>query len=150
MSYVSDPAGIGVGENFGPRNIGGTVGKMASGGGPERDLFYHVTAETIDYPTSIDIIEDYYVLTNMLVEVTEAFAANSTVDISLDSGAGLTSPVDLATLGVTDIGAAALAADTTLANVSGTGSIPAALVLDSNATASATGDVRVVLTYKRI
>jgi hypothetical protein len=140
MSYEADPAGLGVGKSYGPREVGGIDGEVAL-----KDMegykSFQVTAGTSDDTYETTILQNYLVK-SIVLNVKEAYAASSTADFSIDGGAGLTTDLDLATEGVTEI------TDLTgLANTSGSGPVDLALTLDANAKGSATGDVEITVKY---
>lgn len=140
MSYETDPAGLGVGKTYGARALGAVKGEIWEGG-VEGSKVFHVTAETSDnvYET---IINADYLIKSIVLNVKEAFAASSTADLSIDAGAGLTTDLNLAVAGVSEITNL-----TGLANTSGSGPVDLALSLNANALASATGDVEITVKY---
>ena len=146
MGYESDPAGIGVPRDYGAKSLGGAAGELHDASGESKRMIFDVTIEAIDYPYSREIDGDLYYLEEMSVEITDAFDTGATLNISVDSGAGVTTavPLDNAGIVVRD-----LAADTTLANQTGSSGVDLELSLNSLATASSDGDARVVVKYKR-
>lgn len=139
MSYESGTNGLGVGQYYGaeglshrghPKDLGNEASKN-----------FAVNSGTSSNPLEV-VINSPYILKEIVLNVKEAFAATSTADLSVDGGAGLTTDLDLATVGVTRI------SDLTgLANTSGQGPVDLAVVLDATAQGSATGDVEVIVKY---
>lgn len=138
MAY-EDSAGLGVGKVYGAKALGGIDGDVYTSGMKGTKVF-QLTAETIDdvYDT---IINSDYLVTGLVLNVKEAFAASSTADLSIDGGAGLTTDLNLVTLGVSS------PALTGLANTSGSGPVEVVLTPNANALASATGDAELIVQY---
>lgn len=143
MAYEADYAGIGVGKTFGAKSIGGSEGSLRTAG-KEFQLQFEVTAETVDLPYEAYILHDY-IITELTLYVKEAFGAGATAQLSVDGGAGLTTALDLNTLGVSK------PALTGLGNVSGSGPTTAVLdVSDAETQAATAGHAELVVTYERI
>lgn len=143
MSYESDPAGLGVGKNYGTRGLGGVDGSVRTSG-RENELVFEFSAETVDDTYISKILQDYLV-TELTLYVSEAFGTGATADLSIDGGAGLTTVLDLNTTGVSK------PATTGLGNLSGTGPVDVALDLSDAETQAATaGKASLVVTYERI
>lgn len=143
MAYEADYAGIGVGKTWGVKSIGGVAGSVRTAG-KEVELTFEFEHGTVDQPYSIEILQDYLV-TELTLYVEEAFGTGATADISIEGGAGLTTDLDLNTVGVSK------PALTGLANTSGTG--PATLTLDlsdAETQAATAGRATLVVTYERI
>lgn len=143
MAYEADYAGFGVGKTWGVKAIGGVAGSVRTAG-KEAQLTFEFQHDTVDQPYSVPILQDY-LITELTLYVEEAFGAGATADISVDGGAGLTTDLDLNTVGVSK------PALTGLANTSGTG--PATVTLDLSDTetqAASTGRATLVVTYERI
>lgn len=140
MSYETNPAGLGVGKTYGPKSTGGIEGQPKTAGFT-KELSFEFTAGTSGEVYESIVIQDYYLVTGLTLEVDEAFAATSTADLSIDGGAGLTTDLDLATLGIS---APAL---TGLANTAGAGPVDVVLTLNAAALASATGKGKLVVKY---
>ena len=149
MSYASDPAGLGVGQAYGPRVRGGGSGELAALAGDEKQIVFDVTAATSGFPLEKYIEAENYYLKEMVVELNTDFAAGSTLNISVDSGAGVTSAVAIDSLGAV-MAVKALATDTTLANKVGSGPKILEISLNSLASASTVGDAKVAVVYKRL
>lgn len=143
MAYEADYAGIGVGKTWGVKAIGGVAGSVRTAG-KEAQLTFEFQHDTVDQPYSVPILQDY-LITELTLYVEEAFGAGATADISVDGGAGLTTDLNLNTVGVSK------PALTGLANTSGTG--PATVTLDlsdAETQAATTGRATLVVTYERI
>lgn len=144
-TYVANPAGLGVGKRYGPLNRGGVVG-VYRGEGSTREFIFELGAgePASGRVMTIPMVANY-VITNIWVEVEEAFAASSTANLSVNGGAGLTTPISLAT--AVPLTSVAL---TGLANTSGTTDITIVLTANANALASSTGKARVLVVWKAI
>ena len=140
MSYETNPAGLGVGKTYGPKAVGGLEGQPKTSGF-SKEIVFEFTAGAADEVLESIIIQDYYLVTGLTLEVDEAFAASSTANMSIDGGAGLTTALALATAGIS---APAL---TGLAKASGAGPVDVVLTLNANAKASAAGKGRLVVKY---
>jgi len=140
MSYESGTNGIGVGQYFGARSLGGTRGAPKDLGNEAAKTFQVTSGTSGDLYEAV--VNSPYIVKEVLLNVKEAFAASSTANLSIDGGAGLTADLDLATAGVSSI------TDLSgLANTSGQGPVDLALVLDATAKGSATGDAEVIVKY---
>lgn len=143
MSYESNPSGIGVGKSFGERGLGGVDGSVKTAG-KEAQIVFDFTAATKTDAYSAPILAGY-IVTGLTLSVEEAFGSGATADLSIDGGAGLTTDLDLNTVGVSK------PALTGLANTSGTGPVDVVLDLSDAQVQSATaGKATVVVTYERI
>lgn len=143
MAYEADYAGIGVGKTWGVKAIGGVAGSVRTAG-KEAQLTFEFQHDTVDQPYSVAVPHDYLV-TELTLYVEEAFGAGATADISIDGGAGLTTDLDLNTVGVSKPSTAGLG------NLSG--SKPATFTLDlsdAQTQAAETGRATLVVTYERI
>lgn len=143
MSYEADYAGIGVGKTWGVKAIGGVAGSVRTAG-KEVELTFEFQHDTVDQPYSVPILQDY-LITELTLYVEESFGTGATADISVEGGAGLTTDLDLNTVGVSK------PALTGLANTSGSG--PATVTLDlsdAETQAAETGRATLVVTYERI
>lgn len=143
MAFESNYAGIGVGKTFGVRDTGGVNGQVRTAG-KEVQLTFEVTAATVGDVYSSTILNDY-IVTGLLLNVEEGFGSGATADISIDGGAGLTTDLNLNTVGLTK------PALTGLANTSGSGPVDVVLDLSDVETQAATaGKATLVVTYERI
>lgn len=143
MAFEQDYAGIGVGKTWGVKGLGGVDGQVKSFG-KEVQVTFEVTSDTLTDVYSAVILNDY-VITDLLLNVEEAFGAGATADISVNGGAGLTTDLDLNTLGVSK------PALTGLGNTSGSGPVNIVLDLsDTETQAATTGKFSLVVTYERI
>ncbi len=141
-TYVANPAGIGVGKRYGPLNRGGVTG-VYRGEGSNREFIFELGAgePLTGKPVTIPVVAGY-VIAAIWVEVETAFAASSTANLSINGGAGLTTPIALsAPLPLTSV------ALTGLANTSGTTDVNIVLTGNANAIASATGKARVLVPW---
>ena len=132
------------GKTYGSRGVGDVSGRLKTYGDTV-ELVYEITSDTsaTGYYTQI-IGDNEYLVDELVLEVSEAFDAASTANISIDGGAGLTTPLDLATQGISK------PALTGLANTAGQG--PVEIVFSPNATtqASAAGKAELVVKYRRV
>lgn len=135
---------VDIGKTYGPRFVGDVRGVVKTEGN-KNEVTYEFTAGTTDAPYTYTL-PPFYLIQSITLEVEEAFAASSEADITVDGGAGLTTPMDLTAKTVEDVPLTGLA--NTAGDDSAT-SFPLNLVLDANAKASATGKARVVVQYFR-
>lgn len=140
MAYESNPAGLGVGKEYGAKSLGGIRGEVYTSG-MEKTLSFQVNSDTADALYEA-VINCDYLIKEIVLNVKEAFAASSTADFSIDGGAGLTTDLDLATAGISSITTL-----TGLANTSGSGPVDIALSLSAQALASASGDAEITVKY---
>lgn len=140
MSYETNPAGLGVGKTYGPKAVGGLEGQPKTSGF-SKEIVFEFTAGAADEVLESIIIQDYYLVTGLTLEVDEAFAASSTANLSIDGGDGLTTALALASAGIS---APAL---TGLEGASGAGPVDVVLALNATAKGSATGKGRLVVKY---
>ena len=143
-TYQSNYAGTGVGKRFGPLNPGGVGGEYKTFGG-NREMIFEVTAgETASSSFTVPIFGNFRIET-IYYEVETAFAASSTANLSVNGGAGLTTPIPLSTTGpITNVALTGLANTAVIANSTVVFSV------NANAIASATGKARVYVQYKSI
>lgn len=144
-TYSADPAGLGVGKRYGPLNRGGVVGVYRGDGSTREFIFELGAGEPLTGKVVTIPLVANYLITAIYVEVETAFAASSTANLSINAGAGLTTPISLAT--AVPLTSVAL---TGLANTSGTGDVTITLTGNANAIASATGKARVLVAWKAI
>jgi hypothetical protein len=140
MSYQSNPAGLGVGKTYGARAIGGVDGEVRTSG-MTKQVVLQLTAATIKDVYKSKIIHDGYLVNKITLDVEDSFAASSTLNFSIDGGVGLTTPLDLATAGITQ------PALTGLTKTAGAGPIDVVFTPNANALASAVGKVKLVIDY---
>lgn len=145
MGYESDPSGIGVAQEYGPRDIGDVNGAYKNYGTDQEKVF-EFTSKTSEGATTA--IKRYaanlpanYRVDGIELVVTEVFASSSTVDIEVGAGASLTTNPILTALGRVTVSLAGLG------NVTSTDSEEVVMILNSNAIASATGHAKLVLKY---
>ena len=137
------PAGAtAIGATYGARFIGNGKG-ITKSEGIYNEATFHVTAETSEYPYVITVLGDY-IVDQLTLNVSEAFAVSSTANISIDGGAGLTTALPLATKAITS------PVLTGLAKTSGSGPINIVLTPNANALASAAGAATLVVRYRRV
>lgn len=140
MSYESGTNGLGVGQYYGPRALGGTRGAPKDLGYEAAKTFQVTSGTAGDLYEAV--VNSSYVVKEITLNVKEAFAATSSANLSINGGAGLTTPLSLATAGVSSITSFA-----GLANTSGQGPVDLALALDAAAKGSATGDAEIIVQY---
>jgi hypothetical protein len=148
MGYETDPAGIGVPKTYGPRDIGDVNGIIKTEGGTN-EIVYQITHGTSEGADATDqryvvTLPVNYRVTEIYAVITEAFASSSTADFSIGGGAGMTTDVNLTTLGNTNY------VLTGLANTTSTTSKDIVVILNANALASATGEVKLVVKYEAL
>jgi len=143
MSYESNAAGIGVGKTYGTRASGGIDGQVKTFG-KEVQATFEFSAGTVTDVYSIGVLHPY-IVTGLTLYVSEAFGTGATADLSIDGGNGLTTDLNLNTLGVTK------PALTGLTKLTGAGGIQIVLDLSDAQTQAATvGKASLVVTYERI
>lgn len=144
MPYVTNPAGIGVGKRYGPRRVGGLTG-VHRGDGINREIVIELKAGELAnnaFPFT-KVLQENYLVDAIYVEVEEAFATGSTVNLSIEGGDPLTTAISLATaVPVTSV------ALTGLENTSATAEALLRAVFSAQALASGTGKARVLVNYK--
>ena len=127
------------GKTYGPRDVGDVSGKYKTFGETHEMVFELSPGALTNIPAKI--LSGEYLVDGLSLSVDTAFAAG-TANLSIDGGAGLTTPLDLTTQGLTDV------ALTGLANVSGTG--PVDVVLTAAGVTGSAGHATVVVKYKRV
>ena len=128
---------------YGTRPVGAASGRLNTLGAVQQAVF-DIDKDTITDPLKVKL-PPRYLVTGLFLEVEEAFAAGAAANISINSGAGLTTALDLAVLGQT---APAL---TGLANTAGGDTaVDAVVTPDAEALASTTGKARLVVEYRRV
>jgi hypothetical protein len=140
MSYQSNPAGLGVGKTYGAKAVGGVDGEVRTSG-MTKQIVLQLTAGSIADSYKSKIIHDGYIVTKLTLDVEDVFAAGSTLDFSIDGGAGLTTDLDLAVAGVTQ------PALTGLTKTSGSGPVEVVFTPDADALASSVGKAKLVVEY---
>lgn len=144
-TYVANPAGLGVGKRFGPLFAGGISGTY-QGEGSQREIIVELAA--FETPTGAPLtvqVPDNYLVESIHLEVETAFAASSTINLSIKGGAALTTPMSLAAQS-----ALVNVALTGLANQSSTTGGSIVFTPNANAIASTTGKARILLRYRAI
>ena len=84
MTWQSNPAGLGVGKNYGTFNVGGSKGRNSTLGATQ-ELVFEVTAEeyTRDY---VGKLLPQWLIEEVIVEVREAFNGSATLALDLNGG----------------------------------------------------------------
>ncbi len=144
-TYETNPAGLGIGKRYGALNRGGVSG-VYRGEGSNREFIFELGAKEplTGKVVTLPVVAGY-VVTAIWVEVEEAFAASSTVNLSINGGVALTTPISLAT--IVPLTSVAL---TGLTNLSGTTTVNIVLTGNANAIASGTGKARVLVAWKAV
>lgn len=145
-TYEADPAGLGVGKRYGARGIGGVAG-VYRGDGAEREYIWEFTAgEVLNGAASLSLIlPAFYRVESIYYEVEEAFATDAEVNVSIDGGATLTTPIPLdAVAAITSAGL------TGLANVTSTTNEPITVSGNTEAVESGTGKARIMVRFKAV
>lgn len=131
-----------IGKTYGPR-FTGDINGVTKTEGIYNEVTFEVSAETTDQPYEVTVLGSY-IVDQLTLNVSEAFAASSTANISIDGGNGLTTALPLATAAITS------PVLTGATKTSGTGPIKIVLTPNANAKASATGRATLVVRYRRV
>jgi hypothetical protein len=144
-SYSSNPAGLGVGKRYGQLFAGGMSGHYR-GDGAEREIIVEIAAfETPTGGPMTVAVPDNYLIDAIWLEVETAFAASSTINLSVKGGAALTTPMNLAVQAPL-----AVIALTGLANLSSTTGGNIVFTPNANAIASTVGKARILVRYRAV
>jgi len=144
-NYETNPAGLGIGQRYGRRDVGGVSGTFPFEGSQREAVFELKSGEPLTgLPMTVNLPANYLV-EEVYLEVEEAFAASSTANISINGGVGLTTALVLSTAAA--LGQKAIAG---LANLSGTAAVNIVLTGNAASVASATGQARVVVRFKAV
>lgn len=144
-TYESNPAGLGVGQRYGARTVGGVNGSFVHNDS-QRQVVYDLSAKEpmVGVPMTAGL-DGGYLVESIYVEVEAAFAASSTANLSINGGAGLSTAISLSS--ATPLASRVL---TGLANLSGVNDVNIVLTGNAAAIASSTGKARVVVQYKAV
>jgi hypothetical protein len=130
-TYETDPAGLGVGKRYGPLSLGGSGGVTCGANGEFRYVV-EVSAEEIAANPSVElrIPASYGVITDVRLEVEEAFPATDDIDVEYNSVSILSAAMAADTVGVVTgalaVSPTVVAADTPITiDVSGIAANPA-------------------------
>lgn len=141
MSY-ENTSGIGVGKTFGPRTTGAINGEVKTAG-KEVQVTFDISAGTTGDEYKVNVLKDY-VITGLTLYVTEPFGSGATANLSVNSGAGLSTALNLNTTGISK------PALSGLGNVSGTGGEIVLDLSDAQTQSATEGEASVIVTYERI
>jgi len=146
MTYVSDPAGLGVGKRYGPLNLGGVQGAM-KGEGAYVDAIFEVTFDELDASgAQVLNLPAYAQIVEVTAEVEEVFGTGDTLDIKLDGTTVLgVTKIAVSALGVVLGGLSATAADYTVGAAAEELTIDVTLI---DAGTPETGKVKVLVRYR--
>jgi len=146
MTYVSDPAGLGVGKRYGPLNLGGVQGAM-KGEGAYVDAIFEVTFDELDASgAQVLNLPAYAQIVEVTAEVEEVFGTGDTLDIKLDGTTVLgVTKIAVSALGVILGGLSATAADYTVGAAAAELTIDVTLI---DAGTPETGKVKVLVRYR--
>lgn len=111
MAYDSDPAGLGVGKHYGVRQVGDVAGVIGGVNGVETAVFQLKAGDIAFLESQSVIVPPYSMVREVVVEVSEAFAASSTIDMDLGGVSILTAAADLTVVGVSSETLTATAGD---------------------------------------
>jgi hypothetical protein len=143
-NYESNPAGIGVGKRYGGRYIGGATGVLKTDGS-DVDITVILGHDELNGPLNYKL-PAFCEIVGCFVAVEEAFAASSTVNFKVGSGGtAITTPVDLATAGILEVGLTGLAPTKT-----GATSEDLVVTPDAAALASTVGKAKLVIKARRV
>lgn len=147
MSFEQNPAGLGVGKNFGARQAGNNTGVIGGVDGIITAEFQLKAGENLNQVLTQSVkVPAYSLVKEVIVKVEEAFAASSTVDATLDGTTVLTAAASLAALGVDTP-----ALSGTPANLeTGADGADLKVVVDANGLASGAGFASVAVRYTTI
>jgi len=145
-NYESNPAGLGVGQRYGPRTVGGVNGSFVQNDSQRQVVFDLQAGEPLTGTPMTAPLPANYLVEKIYLEVETAFAATSGANVSIGGGAALTTELPLATaIAMTDIGTL-----TGLGNLSGLTAVNIVLTGDAASIASAAGKARVIVQYKAV
>ncbi len=143
--YESNPAGLGVGQRYGARTVGGVNGSFVQNDSQRQVVFDLAANEPMAGVPMTAELRSGYLIEEIYLEVETAFAATSTANLSINGGAGLSTAISL--VNVLPLTTIAL---TGLANLSATSTVNIVLTGSASAQASPTGKARVVVRYKEV
>jgi hypothetical protein len=137
MPWQNNPAGLGVGKNYGTFNTGGSKGRLNAYGSTQ-EIVFEVTAEEFsrDYVASLF---PNYLIEEVVLEVTQAFNGSATLALRLNN-AGTNLNLTPLTVGKTKPSLAS----TSLLNATGTTAGSLAVVKGGTPT---TGRARITVRY---
>ena len=140
MSYENS-AGLGVGQNYGVRTLGGGAGKLRTAG-KEVQVTFEYGFDNMDQPFEVVLPKGARVIGADL-QVDEAFAASSDATVAINGGVGIVADLSSITSEAISVG--------TLTNnpVTVDGWVLAS-TSSAEAIASATGKATLVVTYVKV
>lgn len=103
MTYVADPAGLGVGKTYGPQKLGGNAG-VTGGANDDIQLVAQIRGDNLSENARIDIqIPDGYALiTGVQAAITEAFTALDVIDVFYGGSTVMDGNIAADTVGVVE------------------------------------------------
>lgn len=100
MTYVSDPAGLGVGKRYGPLGLGGVQGSKKSYGS-ENEATFEITFDELDASGAQVIkVPSYSKVVDITVTVSEVFGTGDVLDITMAGEVITEAPVAVSALGI--------------------------------------------------
>lgn len=84
MTWQSNPAGLGVGKNYGTFNVGGSKGRNSTLGS-RQELVFEVTAKEFSRDYAGKLLPQW-LIEEVIVEVREAFNGSATLALDLNGG----------------------------------------------------------------
>ncbi len=149
MSYVSDPAGLGVGKRYGPLHLGGVQGSKRTAGS-DVEATFEISFEELDASAAQVIkVPAYSKVKDITVTVSEVFGTGDVLDITMAGNVITQAPVSVAALGLLK----PALQSTTAANLINNTTAAVDLVLDVSAIDAGTpltGEAKVVVTYEKL
>jgi len=100
MTYVSDPAGLGVGKRYGPLHTGGMQGAKKTDGS-ENEATFEISFDELDASAAQVIkVPAYSKITGVTVTVSEVFGTGDVLDITMAGEVITEAPVAVSALGI--------------------------------------------------
>ena len=149
MTYVSDPAGLGVGKRYGPLHTGGMQGAKKGYGSDNEATFEISFDELAASAAQVIKVPAYSKIKDVTVTVSEVFGTGDVLDITMDGEVITEAPVSVAALGI--LKPALQSTDATHLVNNTTSAVD--LVLDVSAIDAGTpetGKAKVVVTYEKL
>ncbi len=149
MTYVTDPAGLGVGKRYGPLKLGGVQGSK-KGYGSDNEAVFEITFDELDASNAQDIkIPAYSKISDVTVTVKEVFGTGDVLNIEMAGEVITEAAVAMTALGI--LKPALQSTDVTHLVNNTTSAVD--LLLDVSAIDAGTpetGECKVVVTYEKI
>ena len=148
MTYVTDPAGLGVGKRYGPLNLGGVQGAK-KGYGSDNEAIFEITFDELDASGAQVIkVPPYSKVVDITVTVSEVFGTGDVLDITMAGEVVTEAPVSVAALGI--LKPALQSTDVTHLVNNTTSAVDLTLDVSAiDAGTPETGKAKVVVTYEK-